>query len=365
VNQATGSRILNLTRESSLSQSDYFAEHEAILLAPTWDVLGVFSTTVPVLAEQELDRRSAELETFFENAGLLVVLLTAGSKRLSAMGAGYFDNHYWWTRELGLRPLPSPLVVDGTGGMINPLEPGHSFEAYLESAPPYKARLDTSITAQSQVTVLATNRAGEPIAAEIAVEAGSVVIVPPPANDAQMKLLMEAIEATLKTRFGVGFEWRVPEELELEQERLHILGELRDKRAALDQKRAEVQRIKAEIFQTIEVRRALNYWREATGPGATPKKAMYALHAMLEMFDGYFSTGRPEVAKILGISHNSMKRITELANRRTLNLRHTTGGTPEDIDPGEYERILREAHDIVQAFINWNFREAAKPPVTA
>ena len=353
----------------NLIDPHYLAEYEAIILEPSWVVLGIQGEgTVGGVSAAEfmLHRRSIELGEFFTAGGLLVVWLIPVETRLSYTGHNYLDNHVWWAAHLDISyttGLQDPLIAPGSGVSIQPVEPGHAFEKYLESRPKYVARLAQHIEQLEHVTVLATNRAGDPVAAEIAVGAGSIVIVPPPGGDKQRELLSEAINATLKTRSGLGFEWKVPEELELDAERTEVLRRLRDERRKFDEMRAVQQRVLAEVFKTIEVRRALKAWREATGPGATPKKAMYALHGMLEMLTGYFGTGRAEVAQTLGVSHKSMNRIAELANRRTLNLRHTMEGKPEDVDPDEYNRILAEAHGIVQAFINYSYVEAAKLPV--
>jgi hypothetical protein len=354
----------------NLVDPHYFGEYEAIVVEPTWNVLGLreeTGTAVITAAELMLQRRSNELDVFFENGGLLVVYLIPVVQRISYTGQTYLDNHVWWARHLGLpyqSDLLERLVSDGSGVSIRSVEPGHAFEAYLESGPRYHARLGQYIARYDHVTVLATNRAGEPVAAEVAVEAGSVVIVPPPDGNERRTLLAHAVEDTLKTRFGLGFEWKLPEELELDQERSSLLRQLRNERKRLDDRRAAMQRIKVDVFKTTEVRRALNYWREATGPGATPKRAMFALHSTLEMLTGYFGTGRSEVAQTLGVSHKSMNRIAELANRRTLNLRHTMEGDPDDIDPDEYNRILSDGHAIIQAFINYSYGEATKIPTT-
>jgi hypothetical protein len=358
-------KILRLfgPEDQPLSQTHYLAEYEAIIVKPEWRYLVVSGPTTGDVArsEQALDRKSTELLDFLSAGGLLVVLLTPFEERILMSGPvqRQDDNYGWWSRQAGPMAISQLMTLPGSGTSAMPTGSGSEFDSYVDSIQSYEARLGSWFDNNDNVQILAHNRAGGAIAAEITVGSGTIVCVPPPVVSQGEELLLKAVEVFLSHRFGPGLKWPLPEEEELARTRQKVLGDFHTSMAEVTAKQRAVQELKRAVFGKSQVRRGVRYYEQATRPGSTPKQTMTALYDLIEMLRDYFDEDWDGMADTLGVSHNSVDRIKRLANKKELHLRHTTADDPEGVDQAELDKAVADGKAILSAFIAHEYTEEA------
>jgi len=359
-----GFKILKLRRPADglLSSSNYLAEFEAIVIKPEWSRLVLFSgpdMATIVQSEAEFGRKSSELRDFLEAGGLLVVLVVPREERhLQSSYSNPHDNIVWWAIHLTYPWTDPDVVAPGAGTSVIPTGAGSEFDAYLNAVQHYDARLGSWFEDRSGVNILARNRAGGPVAAEVAVGNGTVVCVPPPTDHDEEELLFKAIEDFLGHRFGPGLKWPVAEEEELRSTRDRLIADFHLRIGEVETEQRAVQDRKRAVFEKSQVRRAVGYFDQAIRPGRTPKQTLDSLYSLIEMLKDYYETGWDGLAGKLGVSRNSVGRIKTLANKKELHLRHTTADDPEGVEQSDLDRIVADARAIVSAFIAQEYASA-------
>ena len=364
---SSGFKILRLfsSRDGPLSATHYLAEYEAIIVKPTWERLLVTGPDMNavVQSEEAFNRKAGELTTFLAAGGLLVVLPVPAESRIVQSHCPY-DNHSWWAIDVA-EPYPGTpsIVAPGSGMSVAPTGSGSEFVEYLELNQGFQARLGSWFENRDTVQILAHNRAGGPVAAEVAVGLGTVVCVPPPVDAKAEESLLQAVENFLGHRFGPGLKWPLPEEEELARARQQLLGEFHARMAEVTSKQRVVQGRKRAVFAKSQISRGVRYFEQATRPGGTPKLTMEGLYSLIEMLKYYYRTDWDGMADSLGVSHSSVDRIKILANRKELHLRHTTADDPEGVVQADLDQVIADGKAILAAFIARECaEEAAKAP---
>jgi hypothetical protein len=361
--------ILRLDRpnDEPLSNTHYLAEYEAIIVKPEWQRLVVTgpSTDDVIRSEQTLGRKSTELGDFLSAGGLLVVLVVPLEPRVLRGPVQHEeDNHGWWARQLEPMFSAPQVVTPGSGTSVVPTGSGSEFDGYLDAIQSYQTRLSAWFDDKDNVQILAHNRAGGAIAAEIAVGSGMIVCIPPPSGPHAEELMLKAIDEYLSHRFGPGLKWPQPEEEELRKDREKLLSDFHSSMTEITAKQRAVQERKRAVFSMSQVDRGVRYFDRAARPGTTPKQTMDALYSLIEMLKDYYGpTDWNGLADSLGVSHNSVDRIKTLANKPELHLRHTNAADPQGIDQPELDRVVADARAILAAFIASEYaNEATKAP---
>jgi hypothetical protein len=346
----------------SLADAEYLPEYDAVHMQTSWEALGL-EFDGPDVGETHriLDQRQRELEPFFAKGGVLLVELIATPDVHSQFSARALDIYRWW---LSGTPLPYPpdpdsrrtvFDISASGSSILPLVPGHPLETYLQTLRKYEVRFGNYIAALSNVTVLAVNRAEEPVAIEVPMGRGMIVAVPAPMDENhRIRLSIDLLEI-LRMQLGNTSEWPLVEEEALRVERQRVLAELMEQRKRLDASAAEVQVVKAKVLQETHIRRALRYWARATKFGATPKTTVDELYGLIEMLKDFYNSDWNSLGQKIGVPNNSISRIKTFANRPELHLRHTTAEDPLAIEQAELDKVIQDGHAIVMAFIEQRY----------
>jgi hypothetical protein len=361
--------ILRLDRpnDEALSNTHYLAEYDAIIVKPEWQRLVVTgpSTAEVMRSEQTLGRKSTELGDFLSAGGLLVVLVVPLEQRLLHGPVQHEeDNHHWWARQLEPMFSAPQVVTPGSGTSVVPTGCGSEFDGYLDAIQSYQTRLSAWFDDNDNVQILAHNRAGGAIAAEIAVGSGMIVCVPPPLESHAEELMLKAINSYLGHRFGPGLKWPQREEEELRKDREKLLADFHTGMSEITAKQEVVQERKRAVFSISQVNRGVRYFERAARPGSTPQQTLEALYTLIEMLKDYYGPiDWNGLGDALGVSHKSIERIKVLANKKELHLRHTTAADPEGIDQADIDRVIADGRAILGAFIAREYAEgAAKTP---
>jgi hypothetical protein len=277
----------------------------------------------------------------------------------------------WLEKTLGIVPSYSDLLaqlapepaeraailtsVEATGS-------GSEFDEYLETIQRYEARLGPWFEDRPNVQILARNRAGGAVAAEITVGSGTVVCLPPPSDHDEEDALFKGVNAFLGHRFGPGLKWLVKEEEELRAAREKLIGDFQSGTAAVSKQQEAVQERKRAVFAKSQVKRGVGYFDQATRAGCTPRQTMTALYSLIEMLKDYYDTDWSGLADLLEVSHKSVDRIKILANKPEKHMRHVNASDPEGVDQAELVRVIEDAKAIMSSFMTREYaNEAAKP----
>ena len=384
-------RIEAKTHRLSADSVEHFSEYDAIVIAPTWSDMFRGDLQEPGTTQKaryeswrgrepidyvgwyggELSRRASELQPFFELGGLFVVRVTQDIT-LEAPGhlSDYVSAQAWFAEPL-LRALilagkplepPDRSVTLAGSGAIATIDPGHTFESYLRSVGSYACRLHAGLSTLPGVSVLAENRAGDPVAIEVEVLAGAIVFVPPPRTEVHEQLLEIAVARSLDQRVTVHDLVTLDAERELVRTRDEAIREQRRIRAESESASAVIQAQKAQVLKDEVVRRAIDYVLSATRLSATPERSLGRLYKMWEMIEEYCGGSESKLADALEMPLERIKRIKRLANDRELDLRHATAeGTkaPGDTRVAEAIEIGRE---MVRRFVEFRYRDRTRPP---
>jgi hypothetical protein len=269
----------------------------------------------------------------------------------------------WWGDHLTL-PYSgqTDLIAPGSGTSVEPTGSGSEFDEYLGRVQRYDARLGGWFERHPNVQILARNRAGGPVAAEITVGSGMVVCLPPPSDHDEEESLFTGVTAFLGHRFGPGLKWPVKDEEELRVARENLIAEFHTGMAAVSKQQEAVQRRKRAVFAKSQISRGVGYFDEATRTGSTPRHTMTALYSLIEMLKYYYDTDWDGLADLLGVSHKSVGRIKILANRPEKHMRHVNASDPEGVDQAELDRVIDDARAIMSSFITREYAAEVEKP---
>jgi hypothetical protein len=379
-------RIDTNTHRLSDDAVQHFSEYDAIVLAPTWaDMFGGEEqepgTSRKLVYESwrgrepidyfgwysgELSRRAGELEAFFRLGGLLVVRIT-GDIQLRPPGSlsAELSAQSWFTG-----PLLRALVLAGAAldlyvpsitlpgaGAIATIDPGHTFEGYLRSVGSYDCRLNPGLRSVADLTVLAENRAGDPVAIEYEALAGSVVVIPPPRTQVQEQLLEMAVARALDQRITVHELVTLEAERELLRARDGAVKEQRRIRTESETALAQVRTQKAEVLNEEVVKRAVEYLLSATRLSATPEKALARLYKMWEMLEEYCGGSERNLANALRMPLERIKRIKRTANDPELDLRHSTASGLKAPSATQVDEAIAIGREMVERFVEMRYAD--------
>lgn len=370
---------------------EHFSEYDAIVLAPTWADMFGGDAQEPGTAKKlkyeswrgrepidyfgwylgELSRRGAELEAFFGLGGLLVIRIT-GDLRLQAPGhlSGEVSAQAWLTDPLlrGLVLAGAPLDVSAPSitlpgsGSIAAIDPGHTFEGYLRSVGSYDCRLNPGLRALADVTVLAENRAGDPVAIESEALAGSIVLIPPPRTEVHEKLLEMTVARALDQRITVHELVTLDAERDLLRARDEAVKQQRKIRIDADMALAQIRAQKTELLKEEVVKRAIDYLLSATRLSATPEKALGRLYKMWEMLEEYCGGSEGKLADALRMPLERIKRIKRIANDPELDLRHSTAAGLKPPAASQVAEAIEIGREMVVRFVELRYTQRARAP---
>lgn len=374
-------RILRLTLPDSegLTEPDYLADYDAIVMEPIWPVMFDDVPVPPGSRESmslenlqqcrdTLDRRGNELHAFFAIGGMLVVY-AAETAWLDSDENDYgrpllsVDNQSWFFQhvqpQLRERDAGSGLLIYGRGAPIRVVEPGHPFGDYLMQRNAYMARINPVVRLYDNAVILAENRAHEPVAAEFRIAEGALLVLPHPVTADDERALTAALQDSLDARF-VDREWTVEPERELALRLDDILDSLRDARASARAQLAAIQMAKSRVLGEPHVRRAISYWDRATRPNTPVAEAFQLLYRMQEMLEELHGGGEKKLAETLDLPLPRLKSLKRFANQPEYDLRHATIGDPERPASADVVKALDDARAIIQAFIEYRYDAVAK-----
>jgi len=372
-------KILSLTSgPTPLEDAEYLPEFDAIVLDPPAALLGIGpGTDVTWPYEQRpffermraaRERRSEELTTFFGRGGVLLVRLVQPSwLYVGDVNTGGLDSFSWWLNPMVVATRRSASVYTfahpGSGTALTVVAPGHPFETYLRYVNSYQAWLEDDLREADGVVVLAENRARRPVAIEVACYRGAVVIVPPPTSEGAENLLKAALWTLLDGRVALNEDWPTAEERKLLEERETVLGEMRTKRDDFDKRLVVLRDLKAGAMKLLHVDRAIGYYRQATAATPTPEKSIPPIWKMLEMLREHYTKGTAGLAVLLGVPKDDLEFVQAIANKKDLNVRHTTTGLPRAVNPSELARVIATGEALVQGTIDYECRLSTVPAV--
>lgn len=346
------------------------AEYDLIVLEPSWVLRGLPGARQTVSDDffahlhGALLRRRNELPEFFDAGGIMVVSLEDPCTVSSDYNLE-FDSYQWWVPTVGINNLPPdavPVVV-GSGEISLVTEPGHPFGLYLEVNRTYHVRLRPELYADEHVIVLAENRLGQPVALEVPVDQGLLVLVTPPADSYKRDHLMSAARNVHEQRAGRTDSWRLAAEHRLEEERDRILAEMRVRREAAELKLQRTRELRQQILQQPHVARAIRYFERATEGTPTPKKSLPHLYNLVEVIEQRLG-GKQAAAKSLGISSKSLERIKRLANEGPRDIRHAPTDSVAETTWSEFSEALSDAKASLKALIEYEANSLAPDHVS-
>ena len=308
-----------------------------------------------------LNRRAAEALDFLGNGGILVIQLRAPSG-LSRQVKTVFDIYPqldtvsfsdWWIpavhRLRTLRQIPKEVITEAHGSRIQVEKPDHLLEPYLMEAK-YAAILRPLVFAEpsQQPVILATNASDNVVACESDFGRGTVVLVP---ADGDQDVLERCVRDLLLIRRATTTAWRVPEEVAALERFRENTEKLRAERDRLIVELAEVWNRKTPVMESPEVRRVLDRFRKATEASTSERETLRLLHSMVEIVEDQIG-GEAALIATLGVSKATVNAIKRPANEKRLDVRHSTVGEPETLEPGAVTAAIEGGRQIAQGFIN-------------
>jgi len=361
-------KILKLIspQDGLLSSSEYLAEYEAIVIKPEWARLARLSAPDMksiVSSEADFGRKAHELGDFLTGGLVGCPSCPTENQLLQSSYSNPHNNLAWWGDHLTVPNTgQTDLVERGSGTSVEPTGSGGEFDEYVAVVHHYEARVGPWFEDEPNVRILARNRAGGAVAAEITVGNGTVVCLPPPSNEVEQALLFRGVNAFLGHRFGPGLQWPVKDEEELRGPREKLIGDFHRDMATISAQQEAVQQRKRVVFAKSQVGRGVGYFGQATRPGSTPRQTMTALYSLIEMLKYYYDTDWDGLADLLGVSHKSVDRIKILADMPEKHMRHVNASDPEGVDQAELDRVVDDARAIMSSFIAREYAAEAATP---
>jgi hypothetical protein len=315
-----------------------------------------------------LERRTGELAAFLKAGGVMVVKVQPTS-RIWAKNPNVrhrtdgVDTTEWMTSvvaQLEFAALASghdsPFIA-GSGREIALCEFDHPLATVILEASGYSARIAHELFQVADSILLATGRIGDPIAAEVSVGNGLVLLVPSGVDD---KKLDVALDGILSARERYRQMWLLPEEAALIDDEKVVRADARLKLEALDRRAHELADVRAFVMKSVDVARAISYYENGTSATRPIKQAMVDLYKLVELLEGNYGGSEEELAAGLAVPKSLFKNIKKLANQKELDFRHATSGETEGADVKEVEQARADARALVQRFIEDSCAEELK-----
>jgi hypothetical protein len=368
-------RVLTVSRRSGryLHDADALSEFDAVIVDQLMELLlrdGVLiiepglQQGVPQVVlgglRLRMVRRTEEAAALLLGGGIVVIRLRPLAQLL-AQPSGYsmnpgpdtYTSADWWIgldeRLTYLRHDQGvPLIHKAAGPPGQVEDPGHSLEPYLRDAR-YTAVLDAVVTNTPNSTILAINRGGEALAAQIKMGAGLLLIVP---SDGDEALLGRCVGDLLDLRTAHRTEWRLPAEQEALAELSAADLDFRARRASALARLADVWAQKDQVLKERTVKRVLDYYRVASADATSRRTSVARLHSMVEVIEDEVG-GESALRSTLALSKKTVENIKHLANKPEVDARHVDSGESRDITDEEMAAALGAAAMIVQAYVQY------------
>ncbi len=373
-------RIFRAAVDQPLSTAHYLGDYEALVISPDWESLFGTYTGPPPGQDQEtthdavfetkamFERRTAELAALLSAGGVMVVkvqppsTMWAKNPYLRNRTDGV-DTTEWITAvvpQLEMARLAakidSPFIV-GSGREITIRELDHPLATVINEASGYSGRIAKQLFEVGDTVLLATSRIGDPIAAEISVGKGLVLLLPSGVDNVQLEAGLDEI---LDTRERYRQMWLLPEEAALIEEEKAMRADARHKLADLSQRAHELAEIRQSVAKGVDIARAIGYYENGTSATRPIKQAMVDLYKLVELLEGNFGGSEEALASGLAVPKSLFKHIKKLANQKELDFRHATSGETEGADAKEIEQARDDARALVQRFIEQSCAEELK-----
>jgi hypothetical protein len=250
------------------------------------------------------------------------------------------------------------VFTTGSGREIKIREYDHPLEGVIRGASGYAGQIAKELFDLPDPILLATTRIGDPIAAEINVGAGLVLLLP---NGVDAKELAAALDEMIGARERHRQTWRLPRESALIEEEKAVRTELREKLANLDEEAGKLADLRLSVMNEVNVARAIGYYENGTSATRPIDRAMQDLYKLVDMLEDYFGGSEDKLAAGLGVPKSLFKaHIKKLANQAQLDFRHAESGEVVGADVAEVEQARRDAKDLVQRFIEYRCEEEQK-----
>jgi hypothetical protein len=360
--------VLDLTElgRGSLVEASYLAEYDAIVLEPCWLLLSLPSDGEAQLVDHEdllkfveaANRHGDEFNDFYKNGGILFVLLDEPCL-ISSEGllGNRLDVHSygWWLSSIQRR-LPSSAfdttvrVTRGTSIVIR--EPGHPLEDYLRLVSSYPLQIRPQALRLEDV-ILATDRIGNPIAVEMPMEQGAIILVPPEPGTTAAEL-NKGIMATLNRRLGPATRWHLTRERALQQELDDLVRASRDNREEIESRLGLVRANKVKLLAIPAIERILRYHEKAIESTPTPFKSLQELHKMVEAIEHRLG-GDAHAARMLQLTSADFRRIKRLASDPVYDVRPTVQDSTDCADSAQFDRALGTASTMVERLLELEY----------
>ena len=302
--------------------------------------------------EALLNRAQQQLQDFLEHGGVFVVELRSPEVvellRMLDTTRPRVDTYTWWWSLLPLAfTTTSPQFGAGTAICTAPL--AHPLYAYLATEPAYQVSFAHEAGEPGGVSVLATDRNGRPVAVEVQIGAGIIVLIPARPDFFQMPTPLQA------ALIGLGFralservQWTTPA-IEAAQ---MALAEARQRH------RKELAGLEGDLQSAIAARLAvvsdptvaqLIGDHEEAMRARTPTAIGSHCYKILDVLKGEF--GGHNLAAALGLSASDIDTFGRVSNDAKLGIRHARGVTSQPTE-ADVRMMLRVAGELVQAYIN-------------
>jgi|GEM_PF-4688369 len=365
-------RILNASgmglSRTPLDEAQKLAGYDGILFDPNWQAyhggvepyqaapgdvayghsLGEVSRRI-----RRMEALTGQCRAFLERGGLLVVRALAPAGLVSPPDV-YVDTWAWFmeaiaAQRLGTHPHPSAAAEQGPGTDVVVVDEHHPLVPVIQGS--YDATIADWVVGLDGAHVIAENRAGEPIAAEIPWGRGCVDIVPTSRGlSPETHLLF--LRAILLDRPPL-LEPATTRELELDEEEGQARAQLSGRLEDIGRQRAQLGLAKRALFAREHIARARGHLRRATAPTASERTAMQELYALLEIVVGAVGGGRDAVARTLGIDQSVLNDIGKFSNQPVHGLRHTADEPLEPLPPGTLARCRQHGVTLLRAYLDW------------
>ena len=371
-------RILWITIDADghLVDCDALSEFDAVIIDQS---LAVIATDADLQAEvvghrsvelslvrgvrSLLERRHREMLGLLVNGGLVVIRLRRPQGIVAQQGplwnpapdaVGSWDIWVPLVEYLAaIAERGQDVVIEAAGRSVQVSDPEHLLDTYLRTAS-YSAVLTPLVENVDSSTVLATNRAGDPVALEVRLGEGFLLLVP---SDGDTVALEQSIDAILDLRRAFRDDWPVPDESAALADLHDAATDFRHRRDAAIAAVQAAWDLKRAVLADPDVRRVLDYFRVATAQDADQSKALGRLTRMVELI-GDLCGGEHALPARLGISKALIDAVKGPANRRVADVRHAQAGPVIPLTDAEVGVALSAASKLAQAFVTARYEEA-------
>jgi hypothetical protein len=368
---------ISLTSGLHLHDADALAEFDAVIVDQLMELLASDHGLRVAPATQKTDdagvlpsiraamhRRTQEAAQLMIRGGVLVVRLRPLGVLVEPVSLympstrmlDFYTSGDWW---IDLEPRLKSLRHDHEQTLVHPatgpagrvLEPSHTLEPYLREAR-YTAVLDALVTTTAGCSVLAINGGAEPLAAQIPMGEGLLLIVP---SEGDETLLEHCVLELLDLRSAYRDDWRLPAEQEALSDLTAADLEFRARRDAPLARLREIRSRKRRVLEQRSVQRVLDYYRSATATGNSRQRSVEHLHKIVEVIADEIGSVT-KLRSTLAVTKRTVDAITHLANRPEVDARHANVDEPRNIADDEMTAALAAAAQIVQRYVEYRER---------